>query len=404
VFETFDLDLSPLKTMESLDKRHSDYIDGTNSSLGFTAELQVVYYPKKRSSYDNEAAYNLDATPSGNTLTLSYPAPTVSQGKSAFAKFEAKWWQEHFNPYTGEYDQLLEKLGWYAHAVVGFNINGYVDNGLYPNIAFDAQQTLYYCPYHFGMYSADHNYFEHGQGTCPGYTKGWDRYSFADTRAANGGHPMDKWEESVTNIVPNLTCVGDDGSIVEYTDFANYDWETDYDNGVYVCDLRYNWSLMAAKAGYLPIHINPVMKWDTEEECEAATSIKDADVTAKFAVVYPIIDYTHDGASYANKINMQVIRRDAEAALDDTETPSLESRKYVNLSVFMMALKAADTPIDFSSAQLTGVDDNIIPDDARYDGDSPTIYYNLQGIRVMNPAKGQIYIVRKGAKTMKVLY
>lgn len=48
---------------------------------------------------------------------------------------------------------------------------------------------------------------------------------------------------------------------------------------------------------------------------------------------------------------------------------------------------------------VTGIDD-IISDEA--DSNAPAVYYNLQGVRVDNPANG-VYIVRKGNKTSKVL-
>ena len=47
---------------------------------------------------------------------------------------------------------------------------------------------------------------------------------------------------------------------------------------------------------------------------------------------------------------------------------------------------------------ITGVDD-IAADNA----DAPAEYYNLQGVRVMNPAAGQLYIVRQGNKVTKQL-
>lgn len=36
--------------------------------------------------------------------------------------------------------------------------------------------------------------------------------------------------------------------------------------------------------------------------------------------------------------------------------------------------------------------------------DAPAEYYNLQGIRVHNPAHGEMYIVRQGAKAAKVVF
>ena len=39
--------------------------------------------------------------------------------------------------------------------------------------------------------------------------------------------------------------------------------------------------------------------------------------------------------------------------------------------------------------------------DVEIDGDQPAEYFNLQGMRVAQPAAGQIYIVRRGDKTTK---
>lgn len=43
-------------------------------------------------------------------------------------------------------------------------------------------------------------------------------------------------------------------------------------------------------------------------------------------------------------------------------------------------------------------------EDVRYDNpEAPAEYYNLQGIRIMNPAKGELYILRQGNKTSKII-
>lgn len=62
---------------------------------------------------------------------------------------------------------------------------------------------------------------------------------------------------------------------------------------------------------------------------------------------------------------------------------------------------AADETLHFSvafkSSGSTGID-GIEAENAE------AVYYNLQGMRVNNPEKGQLYIVRKGAKTSKAIY
>lgn len=37
------------------------------------------------------------------------------------------------------------------------------------------------------------------------------------------------------------------------------------------------------------------------------------------------------------------------------------------------------------------------------EGDAPAVYYNLQGMRIQHPVKGEIYIVRKGSDTRKII-
>ena len=385
----YDIDLSEIQTMESLDGRHSGYIDGTKASMEFQSHLQVRY--EQKGKYGNELV-NLDSEPSENTLKLGYTPPAVSQKGSAFAKYKAQYFGEDVAGIEG-----LHTIDYLAHAVVGFDISGYSDIDLYPYIAFDAQQKLYYCELHKGVYKEPHApYYLHTD--CQGYgitdPLNWKRLSFAGTRAANGGHPVNSgWDASVTNIVPALSCRDDEtGATVEYTDFS------EYIDGSAACpwEPQYNWSRIAARAGYMPLHINPVKRF-SEETFESDNSLAGAsDVTAKFAVLFPLINTTdregHDETlPYADVTGGQ--SRAAGATSPDRSGWTLSD-------VYLVAL-TAEKKIDFSSAQMTGVDE-IVVDHPGLDGDA--VYYNLQGIRVMNPAKGQIYIVRQGAKTFKVLY
>lgn len=41
--------------------------------------------------------------------------------------------------------------------------------------------------------------------------------------------------------------------------------------------------------------------------------------------------------------------------------------------------------------------------DSMAEENAPEVYYNLQGIRLANPEKGQLVIVRKGNKTFKAI-
>lgn len=50
---------------------------------------------------------------------------------------------------------------------------------------------------------------------------------------------------------------------------------------------------------------------------------------------------------------------------------------------------------------------NIIPqvgiDDIAVDQNAPIEYFNLQGVRIANPEKGQLVITRQGSKTSKTI-
>lgn len=55
----------------------------------------------------------------------------------------------------------------------------------------------------------------------------------------------------------------------------------------------------------------------------------------------------------------------------------------------------------YNSGKASGIEDIEIEDDiVEADDDAPAVYYNLQGVQVVNPAKG-IYIVRRGNKVTK---
>lgn len=397
----YDLDLSSLKTMMSLDGRHSNYIDGCSSQITFEARLNLQYSRKRGDDYGSNIYY-IDNEPKTNTLKLNYPSPVVAQRKQiAFAKYKAQYYDE---PVKGE-GGTLQTLDYLAHAVVGFDINGYRDIDLYPYIAFDAQQKLYYCDKHFGVYREPHNATSHPGCQTDGSNNilsvndpnNWWKLNFAGTRAANGGHPVDsQWHSSVTDIVPALACPADDnGDAIDYIDY------NDYIDGIptYDTEPRFNWSRIAARSGYLPLHINPVKRFSVESFETDNTLDNAPDVTAKFAVVFPLVS-TIDAEGY-NQCMPVALANDGTPGRNADGRVSPDRDPYFNIGDVDMIALPAETKIDFTDSQMTGVDEIVI-DHTGFKGE--TEYYNLQGIRVTHPAKGQIYIVRHGGKSMKVLY
>lgn len=59
------------------------------------------------------------------------------------------------------------------------------------------------------------------------------------------------------------------------------------------------------------------------------------------------------------------------------------------------------TPVKFIFGKMNSGIEDIETEDV--DADAAPEYFNLQGIRVAEPQAGQVYIVRRGAKTTKEL-
>lgn len=396
----YDLDLSSLKTMKSLDGRHTDYIDGRSSQISFEARLCLSYSRKSGGDYSSNTYY-LDNEPKTNTLTINFPSPTATQRERvAFSKYKAQYYDE---PVKGQ-GGTLQTLDYLAHAVVGFDINGYSGIDLYPYIAFDAQQKLFYCDKHFGVYREPHNETSHPGCQIEGDHDplntddpgNWWKLSFAGTRAANGGHPVGSlWDSSVTDIVPALRCPADDyGEAIDYVDFKEYIDGSSTSKE----EPRFNWSRIAARSGYLPIHINPVKRYSAES-FETDNTLNGApEITAKFAVLFPLV--TTIGYDSTNLMPVAKVTDESMTRAADGRVSPIRDY-YFNIGDIDMIALPAETKIDLSDSQITGVEE-IVVDHTNFSDE--TEYYNLQGIRVAHPANGQIYIVRQGGKTMKVLY
>lgn len=398
----YDLDLSPLQGMKSLDGRHNNYIDGRSSQLTFEAHLKLSYVRKNGGDYDSNVYY-LDNEPKTNTLSLNYPTPTVTQRKKvAFSKYKAQYYDDPMDGGGGSW-QTLDYL---AHATVGFDINGYSDIDLYPYMAFDAQQKLYYCDEHNGVYREPHNAESHPDCQIEGDYDPlnindpniWWKLNFAGTRAANGGHPVDtQWDSSVTDIVPALKCSADeDGDAIDYIDYQEY-----IDgSAASKTDPCFNWSRIAARSHYLPLHINPVKRFSAEN-FETDNTLNNApDITAKFAVVFPLVSTTDVNGDESLMPIAKISDENQASKASGRLSPDRDIYFYVS-ALHLVALPT-ETKINFSDSQITGVDE-IIVDHPDFTGDAEE-YYNLQGIRVTHPAKGQIYIMRHGGKSMKILY
>ncbi len=84
-------------------------------------------------------------------------------------------------------------------------------------------------------------------------------------------------------------------------------------------------------------------------------------------------------------------------------TTSQKIWTYDGRDVFEVALDVTDSSQYVDRFFVFYSDINSGVDDVTVDANAPVEYFNLQGMRVDNPAKGRVYIKRQGAKASKVI-
>lgn len=363
----FDLDDVTLVEENDLDGHGTRYIDAAAGG-SFDTHLRVSYL---RNGDDESARlYNdHDAADKGIELNFNVDEPTVNPKEDANGKlvkarrYESQYYhnggKNHLNPdhgpdtpcdcgeCTDDTKPHTESLGWFAHGVIDLGISGIDNDNRNAYIGFHLQQEA----------ANDKN------GECyslPGDTKMY-RHSFTGTRAANGGAPLHKdWGAEWGTALEGYTEWVKDS---EWTD-AN------------------DWSTKAVEQGHLPLHINPLCAVAGENGALNGT------LSGYVNVIYPVVKT--QGVTLRLKTAAQAATAPSRA---DADAPAEVSDLY---------LVGAKTPVsvDLSRADIvTGVEDV-----AADNHDGPAEYYNLQGIRITNPAKGNVYIVRQGRKVSKLLY
>ena len=360
----FDLDDSDTRMTESIDGHGDKYIDASTDG-NYDTHLRVAYTPNWEgapvATYHNDR----DDAEKGLVTNFAVDVPTVSVktydgGTEVKARrYESKYYHNggKIDPDHGpknpcdcgecgpDTEPHTESLGWFAHGVVDFNLSGIDNETRNAYVGFHLQQKAV-------------NDVNGGCYSLPGDKKLY-RHSFAGTRAANGGSPVhSNWgaEWGVTTLAG-------------YTEWkAGTEWTAAND-----------WSTKAVEQGHLPLHINPLCKLTGEN------GALDGDLSGYVDVIYPVVKT--DGVTLRLKNSPAAAPRRA-----DGETPTEAGDIY---------LVGAKAPVEVNISRsdiVTGVEDVAVDNN-----DAPVEYYNLQGFRVMNPAKGQVYIVRQGNKVSKVL-
>ena len=370
----YDVDLSQVESNPDMLENAID--GGKGKRIKADTELQfdshiLVEYTKGDKTYVNpygEASSEI-------SFTANMAAPDVSTRKAMYRVYEDFYY--HMSPKELEEANKDDdwpgkpagkiSVGHYAHAVVDMNYS--VESELESYAAFHVQQKALYDGSHKGVYGHTVDRLNNHASYI---------HKFAGTRSANGGQPLcydATGNAGNDNVFINRHNDGGD------TNYEIHSWGKD-DNWTTAWADRHDWSTMAAKSRRLPIEINPAASYGAT--APAAGSSKPANITGTFAAVYPVIK----GSGLRYLIN------GAQAAAAKAEAEN----EAVDLYLFQAK---AESDVDFSDAKeiTTGVED-IMAD--QINGD--TEFYNLQGIRVMNPAKGQIYIVRQGDRVSKMLY
>lgn len=153
-----------------------------------------------------------------------------------------------------------------------------------------------------------------------------------------------------------------------------------------------SWSEAFKKSGNdyrLPIEVGPI---DAVEIGQPIT-IPDA-ITGTIDIVYPILE----GLAVTDE-TAEVQQRAAIA-----KAPKLYTPATIDLAKVKTITRSKQMSITFTGAsEVTGIEE-IAADALDIDADAEAEIYNLQGIRVNNPAPGNVYIVRRGSTVSKILY
>lgn len=114
-------------------------------------------------------------------------------------------------------------------------------------------------------------------------------------------------------------------------------------------------------------------------------------VTVIGKAVYPFIVRTAGPVITANGSQQNAPARRAAEQINDIDNYSITA-----------GVRTATDSADFSKAvgEIAAIETISVDNDT----DAPARYYNLQGVEVMNPEAGQIYIVRRGQKATKQIW
>ncbi len=220
-------------------------------------------------------------------------------------------------------------------------------------------------------------------GTPDGSFKGQQLYwGVINNRAAQGGRVIGRRTSEESKYVPSLGF--DYLQATSYADRIAYisDWTVE----------KNSWShafKQTDNANRLPLEVTPIAVGEYKSDLtEAVAEVK---LTGQISVVYPICQ----GITVTAEQTSTSVQ--AKVAQEASHTISVEG-KLANIKA-LSAVANVDDITFTANDYVTGIE-TIDADSI----DADTEIYNLQGIRVANPAPGNIYIFRRGIVTTKALY
>lgn len=164
------------------------------------------------------------------------------------------------------------------------------------------------------------------------------------------------------------------------------EWNNSYSDGAYNEDHAWNKAILNNDGRFsLKAPESIVAKGLSTIEPETTT------VTVIGKAVYPFIVRTAGPVITANGSQQNAPARRAAEQINDIDNYSI-----------IAGVRTATDSADFSKAvsEITAIETISVDNDS----DAPARYYNLQGVEVMNPEAGQIYIVRRGQKATKQIW
>lgn len=309
----------------------------------------------------------LKATSAEDGVTLNWIAPAVSSEpvvSNITESFE-----------TWENGTTEAQDGWTFVDAAGINHAGLGQSSLNNNTAF-AAMVIENCP---GKYSYDSPIVAYEGVKClavtPSYSYGGTIDSWIISPQVQGGSALKFYCKSYSTYATDSFDILYSATGTDTGDFSKIDTKTAPYNSWMECTVT-----LPEDAKYFAIHCNSSMR---------STALLLDSFSFKGMTVPPTLTGFN---VYRNHALIATLPADATSHKD---TEASETQSSYRLTSLYDTRESAYSD-EVIGAVSTGIE-NIL------DSEENAEYYNLQGLRILNPAKGEVVIVRKGDKSYKAV-